>query len=105
MGLVMVDRAHLKLVTVVAPYEKQERVKQDLERLGARGYTVAQVNGRGQHGTRNRGFFEIGNVRVETLVTAAQADVLLEHFASGANLHDWVAFAQDVEAVPQKHFV
>jgi nitrogen regulatory protein P-II 2 len=100
----MVDKARVKLVTVIASYEMQERVEQDLERLGARGYTVTLANGRGEHGVRNRGFFEIGNVRVEALVSPAVADAVLEHFAKEAPLRQWLAFAQDVEAVPMRHF-
>jgi nitrogen regulatory protein PII len=100
----MVDTAHVKLITIIASSELQERLEKDLRRLGASGYTVSQVDGRGQHGPRTRGMFDIGNVRIETIVAPAIAEAILTHLARQAEVFEVVAFAQDVDAVPRNHF-
>ena len=69
----MVDIVRVKLITVIAPVEFQDRLGQDILRLGAGGYTVSMVDGRGKSGLRARGLFEISNMRMETLVPAAKA--------------------------------
>jgi nitrogen regulatory protein PII len=101
----MVDIVRVKLITVIAPVEFQDRLGQDILRLGAGGYTVSMVDGRGKSGLRARGLFEISNMRMETLVPAAKADAILAQLAREAETLDMVVFCQDVDAIPRKRFV
>jgi nitrogen regulatory protein PII len=94
-----------KLITVIAAAEFQDRLGQDLIRLGAGGYTTSLVDGRGRSGQRIRSFFEISNVRLETIVPSEKADALLAHLSHVAETLDIVAFSQEVDAIPSKHFV
>jgi nitrogen regulatory protein PII len=100
----MTDTAHVKLITIIASSELQDRLEKELRRLGASGYTITKVDGRGEHGPRTRGMFDIGNVRIETVVAPDVAEVILAHLAKEAEAYEFLAFAHDVEAVPRKHF-
>jgi hypothetical protein len=99
------ETAKIKLVTVIATSELEDRLMADLRRAGATGYTISSVNaGGGSHGPRHRGMFDTGNLRIEMLVTADVATKLLEVIVTHYKDMSLVAFAQDVEAVPRKNF-
>jgi nitrogen regulatory protein PII len=100
----MVDAAKMKLVTIIASSELVDRLKEDLLEFGAVGYTTVGVSGRGRHGTRTRGAFDAGNIRLETLVRRALCARILEHIENHYADSAIVAFAQDVEAVPVARF-
>lgn len=100
----MVDTARAKLITIIASSELQDRLEHDLRRLGATGYSVWKVDGRGQKGPRTRGMFDIGNVRIETVVALAKAEAILAHLAGVAETVELIAFSHDVDALPAKHF-
>lgn len=98
------QRAHVRLVTIIVASEVQERVKRELLGLGAAGYTVSRVEGHGQHGASKRTLFEDGNIRFEFIVSHALADVVLDHATKLAESVPLIAFAHDVEAVPRANF-
>jgi len=97
----MVDVAKMKLVTIIASSELLDRLTEGLGKLAVPGYTTVTVGGRGLHGRRGRSVFDSGNVRLETLVSPALAETLLEYLA--AEHEDIVVFAHDVDALPRKH--
>jgi hypothetical protein len=100
------ETAKIKLVTIIATSELEERLMADLRKAGATGYTISSVSaGGGSHGPRYRGMFDTGNLRIEMLVTAEVATKLLEVVVTLYKDMSLVAFAQDVEAVPRKNFV
>ncbi|HEY8090762.1 MAG TPA: hypothetical protein VIF09_23030 [Polyangiaceae bacterium] len=99
-----VPTAKIKLVTIIATSELEERLVDDLHRLGAGGYTVSRASGGGLHGPRTRGLWDTGNVRVEALVTAEVGTRVLQNVARTYEGMSIVAFMQDVEAVPAAHF-
>jgi nitrogen regulatory protein PII len=100
----MADRAHVKLVTIIAASHAQDRLHRMLADLGVRHFTVSRVDGRGNHGAQERGFFGSGNVRLETIVGAPLADAILDRAAIEAESAELVAFSQDVVAIPHAHF-
>jgi hypothetical protein len=97
--------AQVKLVTIVASSELQDRIIEELREAGAGGYTIARTSGGGLHGPRVRGMWDTGNVRIETLVSAEIAERVLERVSHAFAELPLVAFAQDVEAVPREHFL
>jgi nitrogen regulatory protein PII len=101
----MSNSVRAKLVTIIAAAEFQDRLGQLLIELGVGGYTTSLVDGRGKSGQRTRSFFEISNVRLETIVPPEKAEAILAHLAKLAETLDIVAFSQDVDATPPKHFV
>ena len=72
--------SELVLVTVVAESVVEHRLVRDVEAAGARGWTVVDARGRGSRGVR-ADEFEGDNVRLETLVTAAVAERVLDMLA------------------------
>ncbi len=96
--------AKLKLVTVIASFELQDRVVAALRASGASGYTLVAADGRGKTGQRRHGMFEPGNARIECLMSAKAAATLLERIAPEAEEFGFIAFAVDAEAVPAKRF-
>lgn len=98
-----VQTAKLTLVTMVAPTELLDEIEACLKGLGAHGYTLVQAEGRGLHGVRRRGFLvDIGNVRIETLLSQVEAEKLLGQIARDYG-ERVVAFTQEVQALPRQH--
>jgi|SRR5580704_11121427 nitrogen regulatory protein PII len=98
------DTAKVRVVTIVATAELQERLQKDLWSLGARGLTVGKVSGWGAHGHRRDSFLDSGNVRIETLVEATIATKILERVVKNYDGQEIIAYVHDVEAVPKAHF-
>jgi nitrogen regulatory protein P-II 2 len=89
----------LKLVTIIAEALLEDRLVQEVQRLGASGYTVTRASGRGTRGIR-ASEWEGNNVRIETLVGAEVADRILTHLAEFYfELYAVVAYVQTVEVV------
>jgi hypothetical protein len=68
----------LKLVTIIGEALLRDRLVDDIKRLGARGYSVGEVDGEGSRGVR-ASEWEGRNVRIEAVVSAPVADAILEH--------------------------
>ena len=71
----------LKLVTIVAEHLLREPIISDLKRLGARGYTVGEVEGEGTRGVHAQDW-QGRNVRVETVVTTEVAGRIMGHLSA-----------------------
>ena len=65
-----------KLVTIVTEASLERSLLVELEKLGAHGYTVADVRGKGARGVRNAGFDLTANIRIEIVCTAETADAI-----------------------------
>jgi nitrogen regulatory protein P-II 2 len=71
----------LKLVTIIAEPVLEQRITHELRALGATGFTVTEGRGegsRGWHATEIPGV----NIRIDTIVTSAVADRIVEHLAT-----------------------
>jgi nitrogen regulatory protein P-II 2 len=70
----------LKLVTIIAEAILEDRLLKALGQLGARGYTVDAVHGKGSRGIRG---IDMGgqNIRVETIVGPEVAERIMAHVA------------------------
>jgi nitrogen regulatory protein P-II 2 len=71
----------LALVTIIAEPVLEESLTRELLRLGATGFTVCSIRGRGSRGLRT-GDIPGDGVRIETLVSADVADAILERAAA-----------------------
>jgi nitrogen regulatory protein P-II 2 len=71
----------LRKVTIVAEALLEDRMLRELRALGARGFTIAEVRGEGSRGIRASDW-EGRNVRIETIVSPAVADKILDHIAA-----------------------
>jgi nitrogen regulatory protein P-II 2 len=75
------ETAGRSIVTIIAEAAVEARLIEDVKRLGARGYSVGHVRGEGTTG-RHLQDLNGPSVRLETIVTAAVADAILEHLAA-----------------------
>ncbi len=95
----------VKLLTIIASSELQDRIIDDLRHAGAGGYTIAHASGGGLHGPRLRGMWDTGNVRIESLMSPETAQRVLEHVARAYADLSLIAFAQDVDAARPERFL
>ena len=100
----MVETASVTLVTVVGAFEVEERLVSDLKRLGVKGFTRGQVDGKGVHGPRMAGLSDAPNFRLEMLVKASLAQRIFERIATKYADQPIIAFHHPVEAMPAEHF-
>jgi len=97
--------ATLKLVTIVAEPVLEERLVEELQRLGARGHTVTDARGAGSRGLRATDPPGQG-VRIEVVASDAVASRILDHVASHYFAHYAViAFVSSVEVVRGEKYV
>ncbi|HMV31249.1 MAG: hypothetical protein U0104_03880 [Gemmatimonadales bacterium] len=71
----------MTLVTIITEQVLREALTADLRRLGARGYTIGEVEGEGTRGV-HAPEWQGKNLRVETVVPAAVAEAILAHLAA-----------------------
>ena len=72
---------NLKLVTIIAEAVLEEKIIIDLKKSGAKGYTVVSSHGEGSRGMR-AGEIPGENIRIETLVSPAVAEKIMENISS-----------------------
>jgi nitrogen regulatory protein PII len=101
----MSNSLRARLITIIAAAEFQDRLGQLLIDLGVSGYTTSMCDGRGKSGQRLRSFFEISNLRLETIVPPEKAEAILAQLGQVAETLDILVFSQDVDALPRKHVV
>jgi len=73
-----------KLLTIMTEAILEKKITEDLEKLGALGYTVTDARGKGTRGVRNAGWEANSNIRIEIIcrpeTAMAVADYLKEHY-------------------------
>ena len=89
----------IKLVVLICEEALAPLLEPELLALGAKGYTITEVRGRGNRGERDARWALSGNIRVEILCNAQTAERILtkvdERFCANFGL---VSYALDVEA-------
>lgn len=65
-----------KLLTIITEAAIEAVLVQDLERLGAHGYTVSDARGKGSRGVRSAAWDASSNIRIEVVCDAAAADAI-----------------------------
>lgn len=94
-----------KLLTVVTEAALESSLVQDLERLGAHGYTVSDARGKGNRGVRNASWAASGNIRLEVACDGRTADAIAAHLQ--AHYYDnyaMVLFMSDIEVLRPEKF-
>jgi hypothetical protein len=86
-----------KLLTVVTEAALEGRLVKDIEALGARGYTITDVRGKGSRGRRDAAWDENRNIRIEVLCEAAVAGAIAQHLEATYYAHyGMVLYVTDV---------
>ena len=66
-----------KLLTIVTEAVLESRICEDLDELGASGYTIVNARGRGSRGVRDAGWSSSGNIRIDVVCRAELAERIL----------------------------
>ena len=94
-----------RLLTVVTESSLERALCADLERLGARGWTVTEARGGGHRGQRSSGWEPDANVRIEVICDAGLAAALAEYLrATYSDHYAMVLFVHDVEVLRPDKF-
>lgn len=94
-----------KLVTIITEAAIEGVLTQDLERLGAHGYTVTEARGKGSRGVRSSAWDRSSNIRIEVVCDKATADAITGHLQ--AHYYDnyaMILFLTDVKVIRPEKF-
>jgi nitrogen regulatory protein P-II 2 len=95
----MSDLVPLKLVTIVAERLLRARLLEEVQALGAHGFTLTEVSGEGSRGVR-ASEWEGANIKLETIVAPDVAQRIVAHVAATYfEYHAVIVYAQDVDVV------
>jgi uncharacterized protein len=95
----------LKRVTIIAESLLEARLLADLERLGAKGFTITEARGRGSRGVR-ASEWEGQNLKLETIVSPEVADrIMMRMVESYFPNYAVIAYLENVEVVRGEKYV
>jgi nitrogen regulatory protein PII len=94
-----------KLLTVFTEAALESQLLRDLERLGARGYTVTNARGKGRRGSRDAGWEVDSNIRVEVVCDEDTARRIASHLQDRYyDNYAMVLLLSDVEVLRPEKF-
>jgi hypothetical protein len=97
--------ATIRRVTVYADQALQDALIENFRQLGAKGHTVTETRGVGQHPVIEDVFAASTHVRIELLVQPVVADGIMEYLAQPAfKGQPVVACVESVEVSNPEHF-
>jgi nitrogen regulatory protein PII len=95
----------LKIVTIVTERILKDRLLRALDELGAKGYTLSPVTGKGSRGVRASEWAG-PDTRIESLVSAEVAEAIVEHIAERFFEHYAViVYVQDAEVIRGEKYI
>ncbi|MGI9245170.1 MAG: P-II family nitrogen regulator [Steroidobacteraceae bacterium] len=94
-----------RMITIVTEAALERVLVAEVEALGARGFTITDVRGKGHRGTRQSEWAQEGNIRLEVICDAELADRIAgrvrerfyDHYAM-------IVFMQDVSVLRPDKF-
>lgn len=99
------DLSKLKLVTIIADDSLEHVIETEIIALGAKGYTVSHVEGKGKTGSRDSAWSG-ENVKIETIVSEEACEQILKHIAQHFfQKYALIVYAHDVEVMRSAHFI
>jgi nitrogen regulatory protein P-II 2 len=94
-----------KLVTIIADESLKKILEEDIIALGARGYTVTNVEGKGKTGSRDSAWSG-ENVKIETIVPPSICENILSYVAANYfERYAVIAYSFDVQTIRSNHFM
>ncbi len=99
-------RTHkMKLITIITESVLEHSIVEDIDRLGAHGYTITNAKGKGHRGVRGGAWDSDSNIRVEIICEPQIIDAIAEHL-SKTYYKDYaiMLFLSDVEVLRLEKF-
>lgn len=94
-----------RLVTIVTEAALESRLIEDLEHLGAQGYTITEARGKGHRGVRAGSWDASANIRLEVVCDAEVAAAIADHMRMRYyNDYAMILFASDVDVLRPEKF-
>lgn len=94
-----------KLLTIVTEAALESRLVNDIEQLGALGYTITNARGKGSRGLRGGSWEASANIRVEVICGPDLANLLANHLQNKYyDNYAMVTFTSDVEVLRPNKF-
>lgn len=95
----------IKLLTVVTEAVLESSLAQDLDRLGASGYTIVNARGRGSRGVRDGDWSSNSNIRIEVVCDAELAERISLHLKDTYySDYAMILYLSDVEVLRPEKF-
>lgn len=94
-----------KLLTIITESILEQMILDDLEQLGAKGYTIIPARGKGARGIRNADWDQSQNIVVELICNSTVANSIIEHFTKHyyAN-YAMVIYLSDITVIRPEKF-
>lgn len=97
--------SNFKLVTIIADESLKKILEEEIIEIGAKGYTVALVEGKGKSGARDSAWSG-ENVKIETIVSGDICARILAHLtANYFERYPVIAYSYDVQTIRSEHFL
>lgn len=94
-----------KLITIVTEAILEVELCEQLEELGATGYTVTNARGSGHRGIRDAGWSSSSNVRIEVVCNEEVAHRIVRHLRDNYyNDYAMILFESDVRVLRPEKF-
>jgi nitrogen regulatory protein PII len=94
-----------KMLTIITESLIETMLLKDIEQLGAKGYTIIDVRGKGSRGVRGGDWDQSQNIRIEIICDESTAQKLIEHCTKTYYEHyAMVLYVSDVEIVRGEKF-
>ncbi len=94
-----------KLLTIITESEIEEHLLQDVDRLGAKGYTISSVKGKGEKGVRNAVWSANSNVKIEIVCDNNICEKIIEFLKENyLKNYAMILFVSDVDVLRPKKF-
>jgi nitrogen regulatory protein P-II 2 len=101
----MVQLETIRRITIYAGSELEASLLTRFKALGAKGYTITESRGLGEHGTLDDPMARSTHVRIELLVQPAVADTIMDYLGQLHAQHRPVAACvESVQVSDPKHF-
>lgn len=95
----------IKLVTIVAERILEDRLLKEIRSLGAKGYTLTDVSGKGSRGVR-ASEWEGPDVKIEAIVSEEVANKIVKHISDQYFEHYAViVYMQEAEVVRGEKYI
>jgi nitrogen regulatory protein PII len=94
-----------KIITIITESILEHILEEELETLGAHGFTITNARGKGDHGLRE-GFWETeGNIRIEVVCDEETSEKICEHlYANYYENYGMMLYIHTVEVLRDKKF-
>lgn len=94
-----------KLLTIITEAALESVLTQDIERLGAHGYTITDARGKGNRGVRNASWGQSSNIQIEIVCDTKTAEAIATYLRE--NYYDnyaMILMMSDVEVLRPEKF-